>query len=189
MKMGTTRHLIKITSQVLFLLSGLILTPIALAAKHTLYVENGYIFTAAGEPLVMRGFNEMFVWSSDKTGERFIPEINKSGANTLRLVWDKDANPKSDLIRLIDNTIAHKMVAIPECHNATGKWGKVLQACVDFWNDPILIQGIERNKRWTIVNIANEAGDHNISDESFLITYKAAISSLRQWGLHSADYD
>ncbi len=130
----------------------------------------------------MRGFNEMFVWSSDKTGERFIPEINKSGANTLRLVWDKDANPKSNLITLIDNTIAHKMVAIPECHNATGKWGKALQACVDFWNDPVLIEGIERNKRWTIVNIANEAGDQDISDDNFLSTYKAAITSLRQWG-------
>ena len=155
---------------------------LAFAEKQTLYVDKGIIYTAAGEPFVMRGFNEMFVWSRNKTGEQLIPQINKSGANSLRLVWDKDVNPKADLIKLIDNTIAHKMVAIPECHNATGKWGRKLQACVDFWNDPVLINGIERNRQWTILNIANEAGDHSISDESFLATYKAAISSLRKWG-------
>jgi mannan endo-1,4-beta-mannosidase len=157
------------------------LSLLAVADKNTLYVDKGNIYTAAGELLVMRGFNEMFVWSSDKTGERFIPEIDKTGANTLRLVWDKNVNPK-DLIKLIDNTIAHKMVAVPECHNATGKWGKKLQACVDFWNNPVLIAGIERNRQWTILNIANEAGDHNISDENFLATYKVAITSLRSWG-------
>ncbi len=154
----------------------------AFADKKTLYVDKGVIYTAAGEALVMRGFNEMFVWSRDKTGEVFIPQINKTGANSLRLVWDKDFNPKTDLVKLIDNTIAHHMVAIPECHNATGKWGESLQACVNFWNDPVLIEGIERNRQWTILNIANEAGDHNISDESFLATYKAAITSLRTWG-------
>jgi mannan endo-1,4-beta-mannosidase len=174
--------MIKIFTRISILLSGFILSSIAFADKKTIYVEKGNIYTAAGEPLVMRGFNEMFVWSIDRTGERFIPEIDKSGANTLRLVWDKNFNPKSDLIKLIDNTIAHKMVAIPECHNATGKWDKELQACVDFWNDPVLIAGIERNRQWTIVNIANEAGDHNISDENFLSTYKAAITSLRKWG-------
>jgi mannan endo-1,4-beta-mannosidase len=157
------------------------LSLLAVADKNTLYVDKGNIYTAAGELLVMRGFNEMFVWSVDKTGERFIPEIDKTGANTLRLVWDKNFSPK-DLIKLIDNTIAHKMVAVPECHNATGKWGKELQACVDFWNNPLLIAGIERNRQWTILNIANEAGDHNISDEKFLATYKAAITSLRNWG-------
>ncbi len=167
--------------RLLILLYATAITSLVFADKKTIYVDKGHIYTAAGELLVMRGFNEMFVWSVDKTGERFIPEIDKTGANTLRLVWDKNFNPK-DLIKLMDNTIAHKMVAIPECHNATGKWGKPLQACVDFWNKPVLIEAIERNRQWTILNIANEAGDHNISDENFRITYKAAITSLRNWG-------
>lgn len=151
------------------------------AEKQTLYVDKGQIYTAAGELVVMRGFNEMFVWSKDKTGERFIPEIDKTGANTLRLVWDHKFNAK-DLVRLIDNTITHKMIAVPECHNATGKWSDHLDACINMWKNPLLIETIERNRQWTILNIANEAGDHNISDENFLATYKSAISSLRNWG-------
>jgi mannan endo-1,4-beta-mannosidase len=151
------------------------------AEKQTLYVDKNQIYTAAGEQLVMRGFNEMFAWSKDKTGERLVPEIDKTGANTLRLVWDHKFNAK-DLVRLIDNTIAHKMIAVPECHNATGKWDDALDACINMWKNPLLIEAIERNRQWTILNIANEAGDYKISDENFLTTYKKAISSLREWG-------
>jgi mannan endo-1,4-beta-mannosidase len=46
----------------------------------------------------------------------------------------------------------------------------------------MLIQGIEAQRRWTILNIANEAGDGRITDEDYLATYGAAIESLRRWG-------
>lgn len=148
----------------------------------TIYVAQGRIFTAAGEPLVMRGFNEMFVWSSDKTGERWLPEMAKTGANSVRLVWDHEDTAPQDLVTLIERSIEHKMVAIPECHNATGKWGDELQACIHFWNNPLLIEAIERNRQWTILNIANEAGDHDVSDADFIKVYSEAITLLRQWG-------
>lgn len=153
-----------------------------LSGPNTLYVEAGELYTAAGEKFVMRGFNEMFVWSDDPTGEKYIPEIAKSGANSVRLVWDHDAQNMPGLRTLIENAIEHKMVAIPECHNATGKWGDELQKCVKFWSHPELIKTIEDHKQWSIVNIANEAGDHSITDEQFLEVYKNAITSLREWG-------
>ncbi|MDO3384595.1 cellulase family glycosylhydrolase [Gilvimarinus sp. SDUM040013] len=152
------------------------------ANASTLRVENGAIKTAAGEPLVMRGFNEMFVWSNDPTGERLIPEVAQSGANTLRLVWSYKYPNTQDLVSLIDRTIAHKMVPVIECHDATGKWGEELQKCVDFWKDPVITKAIESNRQWAILNIANEAGGHDISDEDFLATYKKAITELRDWG-------
>ena len=130
----------------------------------------------------MRGFNEMFVWSDDKTGERLLPEIAQSGANSVRLVWSHEYGHKNELVSLIENTIEHKMIAMPECHDATGKWDADLQACINFWNDPVLIAGIEKNRQWTMLNIANEAGNHDISDEMFLEMYKPAIVSLREWG-------
>lgn len=152
------------------------------SGSNTLYVDDGNIYTAAGEKFVMRGFNEMFVWSDDRTGEKYLPEMAQSGANSVRLVWDHKANDMPGLRTLIENSIEHKMVAIPECHSATGKWGEALQKCIDFWNHPELIKTIEDNKRWAIVNIANEAGDHNVTDEQFSQVYKEAIISLREWG-------
>ena len=152
-------------------------------APDTVHVDPlGQIYTAAGERLVMRGLNEMFVWSHDPLGKALIPQIDQTGANSLRLVWDHKAGSSADLLKLIEATIARKMVAIPECHNATGKWGAALQGCVDFWNDPALIAGIQAQRRWTILNIANEAGDHTVTDEDYLATYGQAVDSLRRWG-------
>jgi mannan endo-1,4-beta-mannosidase len=158
-------------------------TSTAWSAPDTIHVDaQGAIHTAAGERLVMRGLNEMFVWSNDPLGKTLIPQIDQTGSNALRLVWDHKVGTKADLLKLIDATIARKMVAIPECHNATGKWGEALQGCINFWNDPALIKGIEAQRRWTILNIANEAGDGKITDEDFLATYGAAVESLRRWG-------
>ncbi len=155
----------------------------AWSAPDTIHVDaQGAIYTAAGERLVMRGLNEMFVWSHDPLGKTLLPQIDQTGANSLRLVWDHKVGTKADLLKLIDATIARKMVAIPECHNATGKWGEALQGCINFWNDPQLIAGIQAQRRWTILNIANEAGDGKISDEDYLATYGAAVESLRRWG-------
>ena len=155
----------------------------ARSAPDTLQVDaQGLIHTAAGERLVMRGLNEMFVWSKDPLGTTLIPQIDQTGANSLRLVWAHDKGSKADLVKLIEATVAHKMVAIAECHNATGKWGEALQGCVNFWNDPTLIEGIQAQRRWTILNIANEAGDHKVTDEDYLATYGQAIESLRRWG-------
>ena len=147
--------------------------------QDTLYVDGRFIYSTANEKIVLRGFNEMFVWSDDKTGERLIPEIAQSGANTVRLVWSHRYGHKDELVALIENTIAHKMIAMPECHNATGKWEADLRACLRFWKDPILIEGIQRNRNWTLLNIANEIGNKKTSDKKILKVYKRAIKSLR----------
>lgn len=164
------------------LAGSFLLANMAMAERQTMYVDAGNVYTAAGERFVMRGFNEMFVWSDDPSGAQLVPEIDQSGANALRLVWDHKVGKVETLIELIERTIDHKMVAIPECHNATGKWGEALQECVDFWNQSALIKAVQKNKRWAIVNIANEAGDHSITDEQFTEFYQKAISSLRDWG-------
>ncbi len=73
------------------------------------------------------------------------------------------------------------MIAMPECHSATGEWDK-LDVCINFWKDPVLLEGIQRNKRWTLLNIGNEVGDGNVTSQQFSEGYMRAIDSLRAWG-------
>jgi mannan endo-1,4-beta-mannosidase len=73
------------------------------------------------------------------------------------------------------------MIAIPECHSATGEWER-LSTCVNFWKDPVLVQAIQENKQWTLVNIGNEVGDGTVTDAQFKAGYMGAIDSLRNWG-------
>jgi hypothetical protein len=37
-------------------------------------------------------FNEMFIYSKDRTGEVTYPEIAKTGANAVRFMWMTDAS-------------------------------------------------------------------------------------------------
>ncbi len=150
-------------------------------AGDTMYVEGRYLYTARGERVILKGVNEMFVWSDDKSGIQYLPQIDQTGANCVRLVWTEEEGNKETLVELIDNCIAGKMIAMPECHSATGDWEN-LDVCVDFWRDTVLMEGIQRNRRWTLLNIGNEVGDGNVSDQQFRDEYMAAIDSLREYG-------
>lgn len=147
----------------------------------TMYVKGRHLYTAEGEKVVLRGVNEMFVWSDDKRGERLIPEIAQTGANCVRLVWTAEEGNPAALVELIERCIGHHMIAMPECHSATGDWSR-LDVCVNFWKHPVLLEGIQRNRRWTLLNIGNEVGDGNVTSAEFRSGYMAAVDSLRSWG-------
>ena len=97
----------------------------------TMYVNGRYLYSAAGEKVILRGMNEMYVWSSDQTGAWSLGEIAKTGANSVRLVWTEAYGNKTQLATLIKNCVDNKMIAIPESHDATGEWPK-LDVCINF---------------------------------------------------------
>ncbi len=151
------------------------------AKGDTMFIEGRYLYSAAGEKVILRGVNEMFAWSDDRDGSELLPEIAQTGANCVRLVWTREEGDLDTLMQLIENCIGHHMIAMPECHSATGEWDK-LETCINFWKDPVLVEGIQRNRRWTLVNIGNEVGDGSVTEEEFKTGYMAAIDSLRGWG-------
>ncbi len=146
----------------------------------TMYVDGRHIYSAAGEKVILRGVNEMFVWSSDNAGSWTHPEIAKTGANCVRIMWMINGDA-SRLAKNIDNCVANKMIAMPECHDATGEWGK-LDDCIMFWKNPIIFNAIQKNKKWTLLNVGNEVGNGSVTSAMFLTGYKKAIDSLRGWG-------
>lgn len=152
-----------------------------IALGDTMFIQGRHLYTADGEKVILRGVNEMFVWSDDKTGTKYLPEIAQTGSNCVRLVWTEEYGNKDQLVKLIDNCIDQHMIAMPECHSATGEWDK-LDICINFWNDPALLQGIQANRKWTLLNIGNEVGNGSVTEEQFLSGYKNAIDSLRGWG-------
>ncbi|MBL7110514.1 MAG: glycoside hydrolase family 9 protein [Bacteroidales bacterium] len=120
--------------------------PVENPVGDTMYISGRHLYTASGERVVLRGVNEMFVWSDDITGRTILPEIAKTGANCVRMVWTEEYGKKDSLVQLIDNCVARHMIAMPECHSATGDWEN-LDVCINFWKDPVLIEGIQKKKR------------------------------------------
>lgn len=149
------------------------------AQAQTMFVKGRHLYSAAGEKVVLRGINEMFIWSRDKTGETILPEIAKTGANACRLVWTSKGAPE-DLDQLISNTLKNKMIPMVELHDATGDWSK-LQICLDYWKREDVKAVINKHKKWVLLNIANEVGRVTPAD-TFSAKYIDAVTQLRASG-------
>jgi mannan endo-1,4-beta-mannosidase len=165
----------------LMLVVGMSSFSAATTPRSTMYVEGTQLFDRCGEQVVLRGFNAMIVFW-DRLGTETYPEMAKTGANCCRIFWKTDAASAEELDQTLANCRAHKMVPIPCVWDATGKWEN-LQQCVDFWCRPEIVQVLRKHEGCLIVNIANEAGNRDVSQQAFRDGYARAIKQLRAAGL------
>lgn len=103
---------------------------VAVSKKQTFHVSGRYLYALNGERVILRGINEMSV-VSDPTGENTLPQIAKTGANVVRLMWMVWGGGGDKLDTLLKTCIVNKMIPMLELHDATGKWEK-LDSCVAF---------------------------------------------------------
>jgi len=144
-----------------------------------MYTQGSDLYTYCGEKVLLRGVNQMSVWT-DPTGSSF-PAIASFGTNAIRIVYN-EAGTAAGLDTLLTQAEANKMISIPEIHDATGKFADV-PATVTWWTQASVVTVIKKHEKWTLLNIANEAGDSSVSNATFQSTYTSAISSLRNAGI------
>jgi mannan endo-1,4-beta-mannosidase len=149
--------------------------------RETLYVEGRKLFDRCGEEVVLRGVNRMVVWM-DREGAT-LPEIARTGANTVRIVWSVAAPPAA-MATPISVAIENGMIPMIELHDATGKWER-LPELVDYWIRPQTVEVLGRFEADLLVNIANEAGDRSVTDDQFREGYREAIQRMRAAGIRS----
>lgn len=147
--------------------------------RPTYFVEGRRLFDRCGEEVVLRGVNKMVVWT-DRTGARSFPEIAKTGANVVRIVWSTEARPE-EMDAPLANAVASGMIPMIELHDATGNWEK-LPGLVEYWTRPETVEVLRRHEANLLLNIANEAGDASVTDEEFRAGYREAILRLRAAG-------
>ncbi len=162
-------------------------------AGPTFTVSGRAIRDARGNQVVLRGVNKMSVFDDeDPRGAISFPEIRKSGANTVRIVWGITSNlapngPKTDpdvLDALIANARASNLVPMIELHDATGNWSR-LGDLIDYWVQPRIVQIIAKHSEYLLVNIGNEVGDDQVSDGTFTSRYAGAVQRMRGAGIRT----
>jgi chitodextrinase len=146
----------------------------------TMYVNGRYLYSAVGEKVVLRGVNEMFVYSADKQGINILPQIAQTGANSVRIVWNT-GGLAADLDALLGNCINNKMIPIVQLDDITGNIYN-LQICLNYWKRADIIAAMNKYKKWVLLNIANEAGDNNTTDTQYQAAYIDAVAQLRGVG-------
>jgi mannan endo-1,4-beta-mannosidase len=139
----------------------------------------------------MRGVNKMSVWdNNDPTGATYFPEIRKTRANTVRIVWaitkemtaQGTATDLATLDALITNSRASQLIPMVELHDATGNWQRLAEM-VNYWIQPDVVSFIKKHQTYLLVNIANEAGNDEVTETQFLRGYIAAVKKMRDAGI------
>jgi mannan endo-1,4-beta-mannosidase len=144
-----------------------------------MYTKGSDLYAACGEKVLLRGVNQMSVWT-DATGSSY-PAIASFGTNAIRIVF-VGTSTSAKLDELLTKAEDNKMIPMPEIHDATGKFDGVA-AAVTWWTQPDVVSVIKKHEKWTLLNIANEAGDNAVADATFQSTYTSAITALRTAGI------
>jgi mannan endo-1,4-beta-mannosidase len=115
----------------------------------------------------------MSVWEAqdDSEGQISFPEIRKTGANSVRIVWAITENllPNGHhteinvLDALITNARRNQLIPMIELHDATGRWDR-LQELVDYWVQPQVIDLIQGHQQYLLVNIGHEVGNDTVTN-------------------------
>lgn len=143
-------------------------------------VEGRHLLSPSGETVVLRGINEMFVWG-DKSGAS-LPEIARTGANCVRIVWTLADGTARELDALVGRALEAGLVPIVEFHDATGDLSRI-PSLVDGWTSAPYLEMLRRRERHLLVNIANEAGDDRTTPAEFFAAYAHAVRRMRKAGV------
>lgn len=119
----------------------------------------------------------MIVWSGNRDGIPEFDEIAKTGANTVRIVWNGEGSA-AELDTAIGNALSRGLIPMIENHDATGDLN-VLPSVVDWWVRQDIVNVIKKYEKDLLVNIANESGDGNVNASTFAAAYKTAITRMR----------
>ena len=147
--------------------------------KPGFYVSGRFLYDKCGNKVVLRGVNEMIIWSSNQDGSTIYPEIAKTGANVVRIVWNATGTA-STLDATIKNALDQKLIPLVEDHDATGDITKV-PAVVDYWLQSDIVAVLKKYEDKILLNIANEAGA-TVDQDTYASTYTTAIQRLRDAG-------
>ncbi len=150
--------------------------------RDNFYVSGRFLYSPEGEKVILRGVNNMNV-VSDRTGEKVFPEITKTGANVVRIMWMLMGGGGDKLDIVIGNCIKHKMIPIIELHDATGKWDK-LDTVANYWVRPDVVAVIKKYQKYLLLNVANESGNAAVTMEEFRLKYTSIVQKMRAAGIH-----
>jgi mannan endo-1,4-beta-mannosidase len=174
-----------------------------------LKIRGSKLFAPNGTRIILTGVNKMFIFEQDinkRVGLNIYPEIAKTGANCVRIVWGmdrKDANGNvvrssvQELDAVIANCKANKMIPIIGLWDFTGDLPdsgfSKLSKYVDFWCRPDVVAVLKKHEDALIINIANEASEEcddsenelNAKLPAFVNSFSIAVKRIRDAGILS----
>ncbi|MBS2211949.1 cellulase family glycosylhydrolase [Carboxylicivirga mesophila] len=152
--------------------------------SHGFTTAAGRLLDANGQPFIIRGVNVPHAWFEEPSYEA-LSTIAAHDVNCVRIVWETSL-PPAKLERIIQRCGDLKMIPILELHDATGDTSAMkLLSLARYFTSADMMQMLKKYKRYVMVNIANEWGDHSVTGAVWSEAYRPCISFLREAGYTS----
>jgi mannan endo-1,4-beta-mannosidase len=147
------------------------------------FVSGGRLFDRLGADFVMRGINHPVAWFQG-TALAWMDEIATTGSNSVRIVWETNRGSPAIVRASIERAVELGMVPMIELHDITGSQNvddpaRMAQYYVDEMRDILL-----EFEPYLLVNIANEWGAFQTTDDAWVQAYRQAITVLRDGGIN-----
>ncbi len=143
------------------------------------HMKGRFLYDKCGKKVLLRGINEMIVWSAGSDGIPEFAEIAKTGANAVRIVWNISEGKPKGLETAIANALDAKLIPIPELHDAMGKMD-VLPALVDHWTSKEMLDVLSKYQDRILVNVGNEVGDDKVAGVTWEKAWIEAVVRMRR---------
>lgn len=166
--------------------------------KKTLYTQGRYLYDSNRQRIILRGVDLPLLdnWDfpqSDKLAK--LLELEKTGANAVRIQWYKDYGQPSrpaysiaDLDNFLTQCKASRIIPILGLWDSTCNSDVTLlnTQLVPWWTSAPVLNVLKKHQRYLIINLANELGVYRWANksaqvlEAYKTAYKSAITSIRQ---------
>ena len=159
----------------------------------TITVKGKHIIAPCGDTIVPKGVNYAVYGWGWNTSENLFPEIAKSGANCVRIVWYKNNSaPAYSNLTLLDSALSRciqqKMIPMLELHDVTCNNDTTAIINTANWFTQTNVKTILlKYQKWLMLNTVNEAGYvmwNSNNETRFRLMYQTIISNLRNAGLN-----
>lgn len=161
-------------------------------------VDGHFLADGAGNKVVLRGVNMGSAWT-DGLGMTEIPEIEKTGANAIRFMLQRQSDNSepapitaAQIEPLITTCISKGIIPILEIHDFTGldkdnqgnkyDLADAFNQAVGWWTGTAMKNMLMKYQQSIILNIANEPSYENTSADDYTAVNIDAVKRLRSAG-------
>lgn len=145
-------------------------------------VSGSVLKDANGNTFVARGVNNPHAWY-DSQSYNVLTNLANRRTNLIRVVWTTGGSA-ARLDQILTAIASKKMVPMVELHDGTGSNNaSVLQNMANYFVRSDVLAVLKKHERYTLINIANEWGDHYKTPLQWRDEYRQPITTLRNAGL------
>lgn len=165
-------------------------------SKSVLHTSGRYLYDSSGEKIILRGINLPLLDDWDFPQSDKLAELEKTGANAVRIQWYKDYGQPSrpaysieDLDRFLTRCKVSQIIPIIGLWDLTcGSDTTLLNTqLIPWWTSAPVLAVLTKHQPYLIINVANELGLYRGADNSvsaldtYKTAYKTAITTIRQY--------